>query len=245
MAYSDFADYYDDLTCNVKYNELADYLESLLSYLSHDSGLSLDLACGTGSLTIELKKRGHDIYGIDASCEMLSLAGQKAYENALSILFLCQKMQEIDLYGTIDTCFCCLDSINHLTKKDDVQKTFDRVSLFMNKGGYFIFDVNTVYKHNHILSNNTFIYDTDKVYCVWQNELKNDNIVEISLDFFEPVNDMYIRRFEHFKERAYPLDELKDMLTKSGFTVRNIFDDRSFEKAHEKTQRAFFIAEKC
>ena len=72
------------------------------------------MACGTGSLTCELKKRGLDVYGIDASPDMLTKAQEKAAEGGLSILFLCQKMQQIDLYGTINTCFCTLDSLNRL-----------------------------------------------------------------------------------------------------------------------------------
>ena len=83
-------------------------------------------------------------------------------ENGISgMLFLRQKMQSIDLYGTIDTCICTLDSINHITDIEDVQKTFSKVSFFMNPQALFIFDVNTVYKHQQILAYNTFVYDTE------------------------------------------------------------------------------------
>ena len=146
-SYAYFAGYYDELTRNVDYGKQADYLEALCHRLGHAPGLSLDLACGTGSLTVELCRRGWDIYGVDGSPEMLSAAMQKASEEGLHILFLCQKMQRIDLYGTVDTVVCTLDSINHLTSPQDVQRTFDRVSLFLNPGGYFIFDANTIYKH--------------------------------------------------------------------------------------------------
>lgn len=101
-------------------------------------GITLDLACGTGTLTRLLKKRGVDVFGIDYSMEMLSEAMQSASEEGLDILFLRQKMQSIDLYGTINTCVCTLDSINHLTKIEDVAKTFDRVGLFMDDDGLFI-----------------------------------------------------------------------------------------------------------
>ena len=190
MSYASFAQYYDSLTHNVEYVRRADYLCTLLAHLGHASGLTLDLACGTGSLTVELAKRGMDIYGIDGSADMLSVARQKAAESGLDLLFLCQKMQKLDLYGTVDTVICALDSINHLTLEKDVQTAFDRVSLFMNPGGWFLFDVNTVYKHRHVLADNIFLYDTDEVYCTWQNhyEEKNDR-VSIQLDFFgrEPV----------------------------------------------------------
>lgn len=244
MAYEVFADFYDKLTGNVGYKERAEYILKVLERLGHDAGLTLDLACGTGSLTLELKKQGVDVYGIDGSPDMLSVALQKASEEGEHILYLCQRMQNIDLYGTIDTCVCTLDSINHLTNPEDVQKTFDKVSLFMNKGGVFLFDVNTVYKHKCVLSDNVFVFDTDEVYCVWQNTPDEDNKVKISLDFFIPEGENYYRITEEFSERAYTMEELDDMLSKAGFKVESVYGDMTFDKPSENEQRIIVAARK-
>lgn len=243
-GYNSFSEYYDALMQNVGYKERCDYIMEVFERLGHDMGLSLDLACGTGSLTVELKKRGVDIYGIDASYDMLSHAREKAEENEVDILFLCQKMQSIDLYGTIDTCVCTLDSINHLTKETDVQKTFDRVSLFMNKGGYFLFDANTIYKHEKVLSDNTFVYDTDDVFCVWQNSLKENCVVDIELDFFEREGRVYYRTEEKFSERAYSTEQMRIMLEKAGFEIVSLYGDMTFDAPKEDEQRIIYIAKK-
>ena len=243
-SYGVFADFYDSLTLNVDYDKRADYILKALKKHGHNPGLTLDLACGTGNLTIPLKRRGVDIYGIDGSPEMLSVAQEKSADEELGILFLCQKMQSIDLYGTIDTCLCTLDSLNHMTDIDDVGKTFERVSLFMNKGGIFLFDVNTVYKHENILADNTFVYDTDDVFCVWQNSLKENKIVDIDLTFFIPSGKSYIRADQHFSERAYTEGELSDMLGKAGFELEAVYADMSFESVGDDTQRAVYIARK-
>ncbi len=243
-SYCDFADFYDSLTLNVDYRKRADYILEIFKRLNHNMGLTLDLACGTGNLTVELAKSGVDVYGIDGSENMLSQAMNKSAMLGVNILFLCQQMQDIDLYGTIDTCVCTLDSINHLTIPKDVQKTFDRVSLFMNKGGYFLFDVNTIYKHQNVLGNNTFVYDTDDVYCVWQNSLKENNIVEIDLDFFIPDNDAYVRTGESFEERAYSHNEITEMLAKAKFEVVGCYGDMTFEAPKEDEQRVIYVAKK-
>ena len=241
-GYHSFSRFYDNLTFNVDYKKRADYIQSVLSLYSHEWGLTLDLACGTGSLTVELKRRGVDIFGIDGSPEMLSVAMDKAYDEELSVLFLCQQMDELDLYGTIDTCICTLDSLNHITDKDKLQKVFDRVALFMNPDGYFVFDVNTVYKHKSILADNTFVYDTDSVYCVWQNSLKENNIVDIELDLFERDGEVYDRTSERFSERAYEIDELKEMLQNSGFEVKAVYHDMTTEPLRDDSDRAVFVA---
>ncbi len=244
MAYEVFADYYDFLTDNVNYSQRADYILDLLKRFNHAPGLTLDLACGTGSLTLELKKRGVDIYGIDGSPDMLSVALQKASDSGEQILYLCQPMQNIDLYGTIDTCICTLDSINHLTNPEDVRRTFEKVSLFMNEGGLFVFDVNTPYKHAQILSDNVFVFDTDEVYCVWQNTPSQENVTDISLDFFIPEGDVYQRITEEFSERAYTESELTDMLQKSGFSIEAVLGDMTFSAPTQTEQRMIFVARK-
>ena len=243
-SYGVFADYYDALTLNVDYEKRALYIVNTLKKLGHKMGLTLDLACGTGKLTLELKKLGVDVYGADGSQEMLSFAYEKAVENGFNILFLCQKMQELDLYGGIDTCVCTLDSINHMTDIEDVRKTFERVFLFLNDGGYFIFDVNTVYKHQNVLCDNTFVYDLDEVYCVWENSLKENNIVDININLFVPEGELYERFEESFSERAYSDAQLMSMLNGAGFEVVKRFSDMSENAPEESDERIIYIAKK-
>lgn len=242
MSYNIFADYYDVLMQNVGYKERSDYICELMKRHNHEFGITLDLACGTGSLTTELALKGIDVYGIDASAEMLSEAMQKSSEKGLNILYLKKKMQNLNLYGTIDTCICTLDSINHITKEEDVTKAFERVAFFMDKDGLFVFDVNTVYKHEQVLANNTFVYETDKVFCVWQNTLQENCVTDIDLDFFEEENGIYYRTSESFSERGYSREKLTEMLVNAGFELEAVYGDMSFDEPKADEQRLVFVA---
>lgn len=241
-SYNSFARFYDGLMEDADYKNRCEYILALAKKHNHEMGITLDLACGTGSLTRELEKSGVDVYGIDASAEMLCEAMQKNSEEGLNILYLRQKMQNLDLYGTIDTCVCTLDSINHVTNISDVAKAFDRVGLFMDDEGLFIFDVNTVYKHREVLANNTFVIENENVYCVWQNSLEEDDVVKINLDFFEEEDGVYYRSEESFCERAYSDEQLREMLLKAGFEVEAVYGDMTFEKPAETEQRAIYVA---
>lgn len=245
-SYGVFAEYYDVLTQNVDYAGYADYLCEILQRYQHDPGLTLDLACGTGSLTLALSDKGLDVFGADGSVDMLSVAQQKAAEKDRQILFLCQKMQALDLYSSVDTVFCVLDSLNHMTNSNHVQKAMERVSLFLEPGGFFIFDVNTVYKHQEILANNTYVYDMEEVYCVWQNQYegKPDHLVDISLDFFAREGDVYHRSSEQFQERAYPREQLEQMLNQAGLETVAVFDEFSFDPPKADSQRLVFVTRK-
>lgn len=241
-SYVSFAQYYDGLMEDANYRERCDYILELAKRHNHEMGLTLDLACGTGSLTRELCRRGVDVYGIDASAEMLCEAMQKSLEEGLDILFLRQKMQNLNLYGTINTCICTLDSINHMTRVEDVRKAFDRVGLFMDNDGLFVFDVNTVYKHQKVLADNAFVIENDNVYCVWQNNLEDDNTINITLDFFEEEDGVYYRSCESFSERAYSDELLRNLLAEAGFEVEAVYGDMSFKKPENDEQRTIYVA---
>ena len=245
MSYNVFARYYDALTQNVDYRKMADYLCALLEREGHEAGLTLDLACGTGSLTLELARRGFDVYGADASREMLSAAQEKAMEEDFRILFLRQKMQSLDLFGTVNTVFCSLDSINHLANEEEVRKTFGRVSLFLEPGGYFVFDMNTPYKHRCVLGDNCYVYDVDEVFCVWQNQYEDKtDRVEISLDFFEKKGTLYERSSERFHERAYPTEQVLGWLREAGLEPRLVFASGTFAAPGEPADRVTVAAKK-
>ncbi len=245
MSYDDFSRFYDLLTDNVEYEKRADYFCRLLSMCGINEGILLDLGCGTGSMSLAMAERGFDVIGVDSSVGMLNAAQQKMFASGKQMLLLNQSMEEIDLYGTVDCAICVLDGINHLKNEKAVKATFEKVSLFMNKGGAFAFDVNTLYKHKFVLADNVFVYEPDGVYCVWQNSFNEaDGSVDISLEFFEEEDGVYYRSGESFTERAYELNDIKAWLEDAGFEVIGIYDDLTLDDVKQNSERAVFLAKK-
>ena len=244
MSYDNFSRFYDSLTGNVEYEKRADYYEKLLSSVSGEKGILLDLGCGTGSMSIQMAKKGYEVIGIDSSVGMLNAAREKIYEAGADVLLLNQSMEELDLFGTVDHTISVLDSINHLPGKNAVIEAFKKVSLFTVPGGAFAFDVNTVYKHRNVLADNAFVFENDDVFCTWQNNLNEDDSVDIELNFFEEEDGAYYRESEYFTEQAYSLEEISSMLDKAGFDVVRIYDDMTFEPVREDSERAVFLAKK-
>ncbi len=247
MSYGIFSSVYDILTENVEYERIANKVCSLLHENGVDGGLLLDLGCGTGTLSFMLENKGYDVIGVDASEDMLMVANEKKYEENSSALFLCQKAEKLDLFGTIDCAVSVLDTINHIYRLEWVTEVFAKVSLFMNMGGIFIFDINTPYKHEKILGNNTFVYDTDEVYCVWQNSFDKEEMeTKIDLDFFikNEDNESFERYSESFSEYAYPPEDILFVLKQCGFEILGTYDDYSDNQVNEETQRITVVAKK-
>lgn len=242
MSYSSFASVYDELTKNVDYKGRAQYIKKILEKYNINDGLLLDLACGTGSLSIELSKLGFEVIGTDASFDMLSEAQNKALENEQSIMFLCQRMEETDLFGSVRAVVCALDSINHLTDFELVKKTFKGLINFVDKDGIIIFDANTLYKHQKVLGNNIFIYDEKNVFCAWRNTLQDDEkTVNINLDFFVKEGNNYYRMGESFKEVAFSDEELTLAVNEAGFKILNKYAESTFDLPEATTERVTYI----
>lgn len=241
--YSSFAMFYDQLTENINYDDRAAYFNSITKKHGNGGNLLLDLACGTGSLSIKMEDLGFDVIGTDVSVDMLNMAMEKKHNN---IIFLCQPMDKLDMYGTMDVVICALDSINHEPNIKKVQRAFERVSLFLNDGGLFIFDVNSEYKHEIVLGDNTFIYDLENIYCVWQNNYnKNQKQTTINLDFFCTDDEFsYTRYEESFVERVYTHDQILEFIENSGLEFVDMYEGDTFLAPTENSERIVYVTRK-
>ena len=242
--YSDFAYSYDALMQDVDYKKRTDYICSLFEIFDRMPTLMLDLACGTGEFSNRFAEKGVSVIGVDISYDMLAIAREKSAKQGNDVLYLCQDATQLDLYGTVDGAICCLDSLNHIPDYENFCKAIERVSLFLEKDRLFIFDLNTEYKHSEVLGNNTFVIDTDDVYCVWQNEYDGKHTVEINLDFFTPQGDAYYRTGESFCERAYTKNEIENALEKAGLKIEAAFDDMSQNTPTDTTERVVYVTRK-
>ena len=245
-AYDILAKYYDLLMQDIDYEKMADYFLALMKRHGLVPKELLDVACGTGSLSMAFAKKGLDVVGADASERMLAGAFPKASEFPdKRLLFILQSMEDLDLFGTVDDAVCTLDGVNHLLNPQSLQRAFARVSLFLNKKGLFLFDVNTPYKFRTTLGNNTFVYDYDEVYCVWQNSFDEQRkICDFDLTFFEPEGSLFRRYEEHFSERVYADEEIKEALVQAGLNPLACYASWTLDHPDRTTQRVVYVAQK-
>lgn len=241
--YQDFAYLYDALQKDVPYEKFADYYEKIMEKFGNEKGLCLDLGCGTGNMTEELAKRGFDMIGVDSSVDMLDVAREKACETGMNILYLNQDMTDFELYGTVNTVVSTLDCVNYITDKEALLKVFKLVNNYLDPKGLFIFDINSSYKIKNILGDNTYVSDDEDIFYSWQNSYDGETkICTFYLTFFEKDEDVYYRYDETHYERAYEVEELRELIESAGMEIVGIYDNLSFEAPDEKSERIFFVA---
>ena len=229
------------------YSAWADYIEAHFRKRGIPGKTVLDLACGTGSLTRELAQRGYEMIGVDRSPEMLAEAAEKNREvEGISPIFLCQSMDKLDLYGTIDACVCCLDSVNYVTDPKQLKKAFQRVYLFLMPGGLFLFDINTPKKLRG-LDGQVFLDETEDTYCVWRAEYsKRSRMCTYFMDLFrlDEETGLWERGEELHRERAYEPEELAEFLREAGFQDIRLYGNRKMRSPKPDENRIFIAAQK-
>lgn len=246
--YSLFASVYDGINADVDYPSWANFIHRIIErdYRAGKAELVLDLGCGTGSMTLELAKRGYDMTGIDNSPEMLNIAKERAEALSLTdkMLWLLQDMTEFELYGTVDVTVSCLDCINHLTTTDKLKKCLSLVHNYLVPNGLFIFDVNGKGKFERLYGNECYVMEGEDSFLTWQNFYNpNSGICDFALTLFKEREDGLYERSDDFgKEKMYTIRTLRSMLAKCGFEFIGAYSDFEFKEALDDDDRIFVVA---
>lgn len=246
-AYGGFAEVYDKFMDNVPYVEWTGYLKKVLADYNINDGLVLDLGCGTGSVTELLAQAGFDMIGVDNSEEMLAIAMEKQCESGSSILYLLQDMREFELYGTVRAVVSICDSINYITDIDELTEVFRLVNNYLDPGGIFIFDMNTVYKYKELLGSSTIAENRENASFIWENYFDGDSMInEYDLTVFVREKEGLYRKYEEFHyQKAYTIDEVKAALAEAGLKFVAVYDAFTENPVMEDSDRVCFVAREC
>ncbi len=242
-AYKTLARYYDRLTRDVPYDVIADYVEAHFSRLDKPVRSIVDLACGTGTLACLLADRGYDMIGVDASSDMLAVAADKSAALKNRPLYIQQPLEELDLYGTSDAVICTMDGMNYL-KPAAIQGFLQRVRLFLEPGGLFLFDLHdpaALRARDGAVS----LDETDDIYCVWRTSYDaTHDMVTYGMDIFTHEGCGWSRASEEHFEYVHEPDDVVKLLGDTGFDDIAVWGDRTFESPSDADARVFISARK-
>lgn len=240
-AYLELARWYDQLTGDVPYEQFADYYEGQFRARDKQVRTLLDFACGTGTLTCLLARRGYEMIAVDASPDMLMELTEKAGDPEISIppLVLCQDGAGLDLNDVVDAAVCSLDGMNYLPA-EEVQALFARLHLFIRPGGLLIFDINSP-ERLRSLDGQIFVDETEEVLCLWRAEFdEEENALFYGMDLFaREEEDLWRKSEEEHVEFAHAPEWLEQQLAAAGFVKIEI--DRNGPQ--QEQGRVFLVAE--
>ncbi|MDO4275450.1 MAG: class I SAM-dependent methyltransferase [Eubacteriales bacterium] len=243
-AYGDFAKVYDTFMTDIDYREWAVYIKERLKEQGIRDGLVLELGCGTGTMTELLSEAGYDMIGVDNSEEMLAEAMEKRIESGHDILYLLQDMQEFELYGTVRAVVSVCDSMNYITEQEELLQVFSLVNNYLDPGGIFIFDMNTVYKYRDMIGDATIAENQEDGSFIWENSYddeNNINVYELTL-FLRRQDGLYEKSEEVHYQRAYHEETVRKLIEEAGMEFLGIYDAYTLNPPAQDSGRLTFIA---
>jgi ubiquinone/menaquinone biosynthesis C-methylase UbiE len=245
MTYGDFAYVYDSLMKDFNYGKWKKYIEDIFKLYGISPVNIVDLACGTGTMSILLAQQGYNVVGIDKSEDMLFVAKEKSRKQGLNIPFICQDMQELELHHPADAVLVMCDGFNYITDEYELSKAMLSIYKALKSRGILIFDISSYYKLASILGNRLMADNNEKISFIWQNYFNpEDNICQMELTFFVNENGYYRRFDEVHYQRAYRLEEIIEILEQSGYIDIRYFHPFTFKPPKKRGQRIVFAAMK-
>ncbi|PMD73397.1 class I SAM-dependent DNA methyltransferase [Companilactobacillus nuruki] len=243
MIYNSFARVYSELMDDSLYSKWAKYVEN---QVSPDNKSLLDVACGTGDLTILLADK-YQVTGTDLSKEMLKIADEKATKAHKAIAFEQSNMMDLYDFKSFDVITCFDDSICYLRDEDELAVAFNQAYQHLNNGGKYLFDAHSLYQMDEVFPGYMFNHRTEDSAFMWNSfEGEYPHSIEHELTFFNWNDDIkgYSVNTELHKERTYPIETFKMILEDIGFKNISISADFGESDVQNDSTRWFFSAEK-
>lgn len=246
--YTNFALLYDELMSNAPYDEWIRFTNHLIG--KKNVNKIVDLGCGTGEITIRLAKQYQEVYGVDRSTAMLTIAQQKAFEKNVShIIWIEQDIRKLSGFANIDLFISYCDVINYIVDVKDLQKLFQNIYHRLAEGGLFLFDVHSLEYVKHSLVDHTFTYKDEHVAYIWDciaGEEEGEMYHDMTFFYRNDYTSTYERFDELHHQRTYDIATYEYLLKRANFKKIEFYSDFSIENSFSETnsERIFIVAEK-
>ena len=237
IMYKYLSSCYDEFMQDVDYDAWA---KKIAGYIGNRKK-GIDCGCGSGLITMRLKKMGYDVIGTDLSTEMLERARENFRRENLNITLVRMDSENLVVGNKVDFITAVCDVVNYMKKPE---KFFVRAYNALADDGVLLFDISSKYKLTEIIGNNVFTDSTDNVAYIWSNLLsEKQNKVEMFLTFFVKNKDgSFDKEEENQIQYIYEVDDLVEKLRAAGFGKVEYFGFEGKNVAQE--ERICFAAYK-
>jgi 2-polyprenyl-3-methyl-5-hydroxy-6-metoxy-1,4-benzoquinol methylase len=200
----------------------------------------LDLACGSGRHSLELKRQGFEVVGSDISPELLEIARRDAEKEGLDASFVEADLRELDFDAEFDIVLSLNDgAIGYLETEEENLRTFDVISRSLRPGGRHLMQLpNVLYAREH-LPQKSWISGSSMIELVEHRWNRRDKYMEgamIPVRFGEVLDEL---KPIEFRQRLYTVEELTEIMSSVGMELVRVFHGNG--KVREPTDKQFEI----
>ena len=251
--YDALAGYYD-----TEWRNLVQDIPFLVEEAKKTGGPILELACGTGRITLPLAREGHEIWGIDNSPKMLQILDRKLENEppdvAKKIHFSTQEMQNFEIDQKFRLIIIPFNSFLLLTDRDDLDKCLLSCRDHLEDDGKLIIDIFSpnfemcASKEPKIqFLQHFYVRDMKKVVVQWEYATRDMAKQLIDIDFLYEEYDQdgeVTKKTKNLKMSLIFRYEMEYLLEKNGFDVINVYGDYDRSEFSQKSPQIVCICTK-
>jgi SAM-dependent methyltransferase len=202
----------------------------------------LDLACGSGRHSLELRRRGFEVVGTDISSELIEIARNDAAAEQLDVTFVEADLRELDFEAEFDIVLNLNDgAIGYFETAEENHRTFEVISRALRRGGRNLIQLpNVLYAKEH-LPQRSWIPSSTMVELVEHRWNKRDRYMEgamIPIRFGEVLEEL---KGIEFRQRLYTVDELREIYGSVGMGVTTVFHGNGKPREPSHSQFEIFV----
>jgi SAM-dependent methyltransferase len=202
----------------------------------------LDMACGSGRHSLELRRRGFEVVGADISSDLIEIARRDAAERDLDVDFVLADLRDLDFADEFDLVLNLNDgAIGYLESDEENLRTFEVISRALRPGGRNLIQLPNVLYAKERLPQRSWIPATDMVELVehrWDKKARRMEGKMVAARFGEVLEDL---DGIEFSQRLYSVDELRDIYASVGMELLNVYHGNGRPREPKPGQFEIFV----
>lgn len=184
----------------------------------------LDLACGIGRHSLELRRRGFEVVGVDISAELLEMAERDASDQSLDVSFVQADLRALDFRDEFDLVLSLNDgAVGYFETDEENSRTFEVVAQALREGGGHLVQLPNVLHAEAHLPQKSWIVGESTLELSDHHWNAEDRYIEGSTvpirfgEVFEKYEEI------PFRQRLYTVEELDALYSSVGMRLANTF----------------------
>lgn len=202
----------------------------------------LDLACGIGRHSLELRRRGFEVVGVDISSDLLEMAEREAEAQSLDVSFVQADLRELDLSDEFDLVLSLNDgAVGYFETDAENYRTFEVVARALREGGGHLVQLPNVLHAEAHLPQKSWIVGASTLELSDHHWNAEDKYIEGStvpirfgevFEKYEPIP---------FRQRLYTAEELAELYESVGMRLANTFAGSGKARKPKPSQFEIFV----
>jgi SAM-dependent methyltransferase len=202
----------------------------------------LDLACGSGRHSLELRRRGHEVVGADISADLIEIARREAGRAGLDLDFVQADLRDLSFDGDFDVVLNLNDgAIGYLESDAENRHTFEVISRALRRGGRNLVQLPNVLYARERLPQRSWIPTSSMIELVehrWNKKAKRLEGRMIALRLGQVLDGL---DGIEFSQRLYDVGELRQMYSSVGMELIAVYHGTGRPKEPKPSQFEIFV----